>query len=409
VVAACSVPTGAAGPSGSGPGGKADDGQQAVVFPQEHWTRVAPGEVGLEHAPLQRASRYAQAMGSRCLLVVKDGKLVHEWYGPDHDADSLVKTWSVGKSVGAILVGLALKQGHIDGLDERVLPYLRRLEEQYGDELKTWEDSPKQEVTIRHVLNMTSELGSDGILGFQINDVFWVRYRQDKSRSALESSIAGLPGSKWRYNNRGAQVLEPLLRAATGMEVQEFARRELWEPLGMDERTHWQVDDEGHPEMYASMPATCPDLARIGYLMLHGGQWEDEQLVPREYVRQASSPSQRLNPGYGLMWWLNGEKPIINSNNEGPHDRWHHEFAPEDMFFAEGAGNNFIDVIPSRDLVLVHSRPAPHEGLTDWDILWSAGEVVGELRNQGEATHHTQILCRLLDEPCPEPEQAAVP
>src|SRR5262249_36457649 len=114
----------------------------------------------------------------------------------------------------------------------------------------------------------------------------------------------------------------------------------------------------GNPTAYANVLASCRDHARLGYLYLHGGVWAGEQVVSTGYVTASLTPSQSMNRAYGYLWWLNAETPAVDAMME-PWPGLMGPFAPKDLFAARGFGNQFIDVIPSLDLMVVRFGADP--------------------------------------------------
>jgi CubicO group peptidase (beta-lactamase class C family) len=179
---------------------------------------------------------------------------------------------------------------------------------------------------------------------------------QDNTKFALGLPLGDPPASKWLYHNGAVQMLEPLFRSATGMTIDMYAERHLWSRIGMT--ASWAHDPSGHVTPYANVLATCRDHARLGYLYLHHGQWAGEQVLSQHWVDQALTPSQPWNRAYGFLFWLNGAAPAIDAMNESWPGRMV-PFAPPDLFAARGFGNQFIDVIPSLDLMVVRFGTDP--------------------------------------------------
>jgi CubicO group peptidase (beta-lactamase class C family) len=157
-------------------------------------------------------------------------------------------------------------------------------------------------------------------------------------------------------------VIEPLFRAATGRSIEDYARAELWSKIAMTS-AHWKHDPDGNPTTYANVLATCRDHAKFGYLYLRGGKWKSEQVIPADWVAAATTPSQPYNRGYGYLMWLNGQAPTMSAMNK-TSDEMLAPWAPADMFSARGFGSQFIDIIPSLDLVVVRFGKSPLDHLT---------------------------------------------
>jgi CubicO group peptidase (beta-lactamase class C family) len=263
----------------------------------------------------------------------------HYWNG--HDAASTSSSWSIAKSYASALVGVALDRGDIHGLDDRVADYVPE-----------WKGTDHEAITVRDLIRMTSGLKWDAFQDY----VAMATFTSDQSQFAIDLPVSDPPGTTWVYHNSGVQMLEPLFRGATGHTIEEYAQEHLWSKLGM--KATWKHDGADQPTAYANVLASCRDHARLGYLYLHGGRWATEQVVSPGWVTESLTPSQPMNRAYGYLWWLNGETPALDAMSEAWPSRMV-PFAPPDLFAARGFGNQFIDVIPSLDLVVVRFGPDP--------------------------------------------------
>lgn len=131
----------------------------------------------------------------------------------------------------------------------------------------------------------------------------------DKNPFVIAEPLAFKPGTTWNYINEGVQLLPPILDQAAGEPIQEYARKRLFEPLGM-RNTKLHLDSAGHAWTYADMETSARDFARIGMLMTNGGKWQDKRFVSQKWIDESVHPSQTFNSNYGLLWWryekLNG-------------------------------------------------------------------------------------------------------
>jgi CubicO group peptidase (beta-lactamase class C family) len=143
---------------------------------------------------------------------------------------------------------------------------------------------------------------------------------------------------------------------ATGHTIEEYAELHLWPQIGAS--ATWKHDPSGVPTAYANVLASCRDHARLGYLYLNHGNWAGTQIVSRAWVDAALTPSQTMNRAYGFLFWLNAETPALDAMGEAWSGRMV-PFAPTDLFAARGFGNQFVDVIPSKDLLVVRFGPDP--------------------------------------------------
>ena len=310
-------------------------------FPNPDWAVGSALDHGLDPQALDAAAQVAQEKGSYCFLVIRHGVVVAEHYWNGHEQTTPERSWSIAKSYSSTLVGIAIDRGDLGSLDDKVADYIPE-----------WKGTEHEVVTIRDVLRMSSGLDWSAFQDY----VGMATFAQDHSKFALGLKQAKPPGQEWVYNNAGVQVLEPLFRNATGMTIEQYAEKYLWSKLGM--KASWAHDPSGNPTAYASVLASCRDHARLGYLYLQGGRWGTQQVVPAGWVKTALTPSQPMNRAYGLLWWLNAETPAVDAMMK-PWPGRMVPFAPTDHFAARGFGNQFVDVFPSLDLLVVRFGPDP--------------------------------------------------
>ncbi|MEW5742593.1 MAG: serine hydrolase domain-containing protein [Myxococcota bacterium] len=338
-------------------------------YPSPDWDTALPEAVGLDSMALERAAAVAEANDSYCLLVIRHGQLVFERYWAGNTRWSTPPSWSIAKSYASAAVGIALERGDLASLDQPV-----------ADFVPAWRGTPREAITLRDLLSMTSGLkwsAFDDYVGL-------ASLSMNNTETALAKPADKTPGASWTYDNGAVQILDEVFRVATGRTIEEYAREHLWRPLGISTNT-WKHDPAGNPTAYANVLATCRDHARFGYLLLRRGRWaNDAQVIPESYLERALRPSQALNRAYGFLFWLNAETPALDAMmNEWPGRAV--PFAPVDLFAARGFGNQFIDVIPSLDLVVVRFGADP-----------MAHFSVVELARDARFTKHDDILLPIL-------------
>lgn len=235
------------------------------------------------------------------IIVLNDGEVVFERYLLGNSPDTKWMSMSVVKSITATLIGMAIRDGYIDGLDDPLTRYLPRFRETAYDG-----------VTVRHLLQMAS-------------GVAWNEAYTDPSsdrRAMLEAQIsqqpesilklmAGLgraaePGSRWNYSTGETQVVGALVAAATGKTVAEYLSEKIWQPFGMASDATWWLDAPDGLEIGGSgLSATLRDYARFGLFMLHEGIVDERQTLPEGWVDDATR-MQTIGGDtveYGYMWW----------------------------------------------------------------------------------------------------------
>lgn len=251
--------------------------------PDDDWRTASPAALGMDTTALAAHRDLCERSGADACVVVHKGALVQEWYGPYYTEPMMAM--SSTKSVTGLLAGMLVGDGKLSA-DDPVARYIPR-----------WRAGAEAGVTVRHLLTMTSGLPDFPADAREVGSV------TDKETFVFGLPLATRPGEAWAYSNDGAFLLSPLLDRAAGEPVEDYAVRRLFAPLGM-RRTRLHVYPEEQAWTHADMETTPRDLARVGQLMLDGGRWGGKQVVPEAWVRASVQPSQRVNPQYGLLWWL---------------------------------------------------------------------------------------------------------
>lgn len=242
---------------------------------------------GLDPAAVEALLSEAKKQKTDTLLVVQHGEVVLEHYAEGYDARRPVYAMSVTKSVAGLAVGLCMADGKIDSLDAPLARWL-----------PAFDTDDRRGITVRHVLTQ-----STGLLSLQgAKEVY---AQSDRSGYAQQLAVVAPPGTKFAYNNAASQLLEPLVKAACGERIDLYLETRLFQPLGITNAT-WTFDEAGNPSTFADLKISAEGLARLGLLLLHHGRHGEQQLLPAAFVDEAGK-SQRPNPGYGLMWWLDND------------------------------------------------------------------------------------------------------
>jgi CubicO group peptidase (beta-lactamase class C family) len=314
------------------------DGEDLAVdegpsWPVPDWERVGPRAAGFDRGALRAVARRAAAGGTTCLVVTRDGRLVDEWYWGDGAPDVQREAFSVTKSITSTLVGIAADRGHLD-IDDSASTWI--------DE---WAGTPSEAVTVRNLL--ANDSGR-----FQTFDSDYVDMVGSSDRNAFSIALGQQhePGTEWVYNNAAIQTLDVVIEEATGMPTHEFAEEALFAPIGMDD-TELSTDPSGNTNTFMGAQTTCRDLARFGLLFLRDGEWDGEEVVSRRWVREATTPSQDLNPDYGFLWWLD---PGGDEEGAGPGagDDGGDAPPPAGSYAALGLQSQVVAVFPSSGIVV---------------------------------------------------------
>jgi CubicO group peptidase (beta-lactamase class C family) len=315
-----------------------------TVFPGSTWVQGDPKQLGFDPAKLEEIAQQADPE-TTCLLVTRHGQIVGEWYWNGWTEESQEMVMSVTQAYTATLVGIAQEEGLLD-IDDKVSKYIPE-----------WAGTPSDDVTIRDVLSHVTGRESTNSIG---NTELHGKLITSPDPGAFASGLAQehAPGTVWSQNLPAIELLNPILRAATGMDPAQFAQEKLLAPIGAN-NTRMTQTNAGVTWMHSFLETTCRDAARFGYLYLRKGNWDGNQVVSKDFVTEATHPSQKLNFGWGFMWWLNWPGSLVSIDNvltpdyNEPSNLQLAPDAPMDMYWALGYGGRFIQVHPSTDTVVV--------------------------------------------------------
>lgn len=335
------------------------------------WPTASPGDLGLRPRRLAALAREAQRADSTCYAVVRRGRLARDWnWGAARTAPREV--FSITKSVTSALVGIAVRDGSLR-LDDRVSRYVPQ-----------WRGTPSSGVTVRHLLSNDS--GRAWSLQSDYGDLVQARNR---TAYAVGLTQQHEPGSAWAYNNAAIQVLEAVLRRATGTPVDRFAARRLFAPLGM---THTRMvrDASGRStSVFFGLQTTCLDLARFGTLYLGRGAADGRRILTRDWVRRSVGSSSTVhNAAYGFLWWLNRPGPLRGATDPvdadgqplAPVTGQLAPGAPASAYAALGLGGQVLLVDPRSRTVVVRLGRPDLSGAAAYGFAAAASVVTTALR-----------------------------
>ncbi|MFH0887973.1 MAG: serine hydrolase [Planctomycetota bacterium] len=312
-------------------------GSARVATAVDDWETALPADAGMDATKLGTAMKFASERDSYGAVIVHGGKIVAEQYWNDWDMNSTGDMCSAQKSISSALIGFAIEAGFIKGLDQSA-----------SDFLTEWKGTPKDKITIRHLLSMTS-----GLLSSKRSDLFYAFRSPDQEKYALELELEHEPGTFWTYGNPAYTLVNTILERATGMSRNDYAKKALFTPLGMNHsECTWVTLNKWFKLKHHAIKSSCRDMARFGQFILQGGKWKGKQLLSKDFIAQATKPSQDLNPAYGFLWWLNGSDHYRLPYRENDAKGMLFSGCPPDTFAALGAKDSKIYVVPSLDLVV---------------------------------------------------------
>ncbi len=307
------------------PGAVSEAGQPtpAAYWPTEGWRTATPEEQGFDSVKLAEG---LQALKDEhvpidSLLIIRNGYVILDAYFQPYDGKFAHDLASVTKSFTTTLVGIAAGQGKLT-LGQPVVSF-------FPDRTIANLDPRKQGLTVLHLASMSNGFESGCLRGDEPT-LDAMRSQPDWIQAALDRKVTADPGLAFCYDSPGMHLLSGILREATGVSELEFARRFLFEPLGIRDVT-WKTDPQGYTHGWGDLHLRPLDAAKLGYLWLQGGMWDGAQVVPASWVRDAVKP---LHPAsgddYGYGWWVS-----------------------EDSYYATGRGGQNIKVYPAYNAVVV--------------------------------------------------------
>lgn len=283
------------------------------------------------------------------ILIQLDGELVFEHYFYGYDRDKLHFIASVNKSILSTSIGIAIEQGKIKGIDEKVLDFFP----EYKD-IKNLDDR-KRNLTLKDLLTMSSGLSweRDGVdMPELIKSDDWIKYM-------LDLPMDHDPGVFFKYCTGHRSLLDGILQKTTGLNAKEFAIKYILTPLDIT-NFYWRTYKPNNIARSGGDFRFRPfDLIKFGQLYLTDGIWNDKQIVSKEWIKLSTSTHIKTNDirNYGFQWWLPGINHPVNTI-----------IKENDVFIASGAGGQKIWIVPHLDLVAVST--AENRQQENRAILW---------------------------------------
>ncbi len=307
---------------------------QNLYFPPltgDEWETLSPASLNWNEDKIPPLYDFLEGENTRAFIVLKDGKIVLEKYFGTFTQDSLWYWASAGKTVTALLTGIAQQEGSLS-LDDLTSDYLGA----------GWTACPPEKealITIRHQLTMTSGLDDD-VPDYTCTLDTCLIYKADA-------------GTRWAYHNGPYTLLDGVIESATGQSLNAFYIQKLRSKIGMN-GAFLQLD---YNNVLFSNPRS---MARFGLLLLNGGEWNGTPvLADSNYPEEMTHSSQNINRSYGYLTWLNGQDSYMIPQTQLTFPGSLNPDAPADMYAAMGKNGQFLNVVPSQNLVLVRMGDAP--------------------------------------------------
>lgn len=253
------------------------DWYQPLLPMPGHWQQPLP-EADPATAPvspeaLAAVSDYAASRNSTGLLVLHQGQIIWEEYWQGYGPDAQFNAMSMAKTVVALLVGIAIAEGHIESVQDPVARYLPE-----------WGRDERAAITLADLLYMQSGLRNEDRTDSPFSDLVQMYVGSRVNRTALRVPSQRSPAEVYEYNNVNTQILSLVLERATGESYPAYLSSRLWQPLGARDAAIWLDRPGGNAKTFCCLFATARDWARVGQLFLDQGQVGDRIVVPPAWI-----------------------------------------------------------------------------------------------------------------------------
>lgn len=284
-------------------------------------------------------------------LVIQDQKILYEEYWDGYSDSSYSNSFSAGKTIVSLLVGIALDEGKIKSLNQPV-----------GEFLPSYNEGLEKQLTIRHLLTMSSGLDWQEEYSTPFSPTAQAYYGSDINALMNDMKIIEEPGKEFDYLSGNTQLLAMVLESATGQRISHYASERLWKRIGARDDALWNLDrEDGMEKAYCCFNTNVRDYARFGQLLLNKGLWNGNRIISEAYLEEATTPKAYLTDKetgdpvnfYGFQWW------IIN-------------YKGHQIPYMRGILGQYIFVIPDKNAVVVrlgHKRSSDYAGHHPQDVV----------------------------------------
>ena len=321
---------------------------QSLYFPPligNTWDTISITSLGWCQDKVDTLLNYLGNKNTKAFMLLKNGKIVIEKYYGTFTQDSAWYWASAGKSLTAFIVGIAQQEGNLS-INDTTSDYL-------GTGWTVCTLAQEEKITIRNQLTMTSGL-DDGVPDHYCTLDTCLQYKTDA-------------GTRWAYHNGPYTLLDGVIQNATGQSLTTYFTQKVKIPTGIT----GVFLPSGYNNVFYSKPRS---MARFGLLILNKGKWNTNQvLTDTAYFNHMTNTSQALNRSYGYLWWLNGKQSYMVPGFQFVFPGSLNPNAPNDMIAALGKNGQFINVVPSQNLVYIRMGNAPNGGEVPFlmnDTIW---------------------------------------
>ena len=290
------------------------------------WIEKTPESIGLDSIEVNELMDFVKVseFNTQAAILIQGNNIIAEYYGEGYDKASLATSWSVAKSFTSTLIGIAIDEGYINSINDPITDYLPE-----------WKGKDQDNILLKHLLAMQSGMDDHPLAG--------VVFSTNMGKYSLDRDVLRSPETSFSYSNEDSMLLGEIIKNATGLSVQDYADKKLFDILDVEDK--WWTDQAGNTVTYASLDMTPRDFAKFGLMIAQDGNWENKEVVSSDWLESATNNYNDLAP-YGFQWWTS------NSPDEKEYN----------FFSAKGLDGQLIYVWPEIDLVFVRFTKYQHVG-----------------------------------------------
>jgi CubicO group peptidase (beta-lactamase class C family) len=351
-------------PAANSTGGKA---APPAYWPDAGWRATSPEAQGIDSAAIIGMLQEIRQsnLNIHSVLIIRHGYLVTEVYFPPYTSEIRHPMHSITKSVTSAMTGIAIRDGHIKNVRQKVLDFFPEIEQET-------KDPNLKGLTLEHLLTMSAGYNTSTLPDYTGRGADF-----DAAAYILtHSDVLWKPGKTFFYDSGLPHVVSAVIQKTSGRTLSAYAQTELFAPLGITEYS-WQSDPQGVTYGYSGLSLRPCDMVKLGYLYLHNGEWNGKPIVSPEWVRASTVRQMETKglmnaaeeDGFGYYWW----------------------FDSFGGFSAHGHGGQYVFVLPALDMVVGFTAgigdsvfPEPHRLLRKW-LLPAAQSAQPMAENTGLA------------------------
>lgn len=296
-------------------------------------------------------SAYIDDMKTASFLVIRNDSILYETYRGGWNDTLTSNLFSATKSIVGLLVGIAIDEGKIGSVDDKVVKYIPE-----------YNRGKQKDITIRNLLTMSAGMDWDEAYASLFSVTTHGYYGNDLYNLIMSLDIVDTPGVQYSYRSGETQLLSFVVEAATGETISRYAEKRLWQPMMAGQDAFWLLDKKGGDEKsFCCFHTTARDAARFGRLMLNKGNWNGRQLVSKEYIEESMTPASYLKD----QW---GKDPLSYYG----YQTWIMDYKGEKCPYFRGMLGQYIIAIPSKNAIVVrlgHKRSKEYVKELTTDII----------------------------------------